>query len=125
MEQLRALTLSIYTMAAEHALDHGIIIADTKFEFGIPLESEEGIADTEPMLIDEVLTPDSSRFWPANSYQPGRAQPSYDKQYVREYLEALVARGEWNKKAPGPNLPPDVVTLTKAKYKEARDRLLN
>jgi phosphoribosylaminoimidazole-succinocarboxamide synthase len=129
MERLRHLSLAIYLAASEHALDRGIIIADTKFEFGIPLNAHpDAAADPTaiptPILVDEALTPDSSRFWPAHSYQPGRAQPSYDKQFVREYLESLVARGEWAKQPPGPPLPPDVVTLTRNKYREARDRLL-
>jgi phosphoribosylaminoimidazole-succinocarboxamide synthase len=117
MEKLRSLTLRIYRAAAEHALSRGIIIADTKFEFGLTPGS------AEPILIDEALTPDSSRFWPADSYQPGRAQASYDKQFLREYLERLVAAGQWNKQAPGPALPAEVVAATVAKYREAADRL--
>lgn len=113
METLREKTLAIYSMAAEHARARGIIIADTKFEFGVPLDGGE------PMLVDEALTPDSSRFWPANDYQPGRAQKSYDKQFLREYLEELVAKGQWNKQAPGPALPDAVVAATVAKYAEA------
>ena len=113
MERLRQLTLAIYAMASAHAAPRGIIIADTKFEFGMA----EG--DSEPMLVDEALTPDSSRFWPAASYQPGRAQQSYDKQFLREYLESLVAAGKWNKQVPGPELPADVVQATVAKYAEA------
>ena len=95
----------------------GIIIADTKFEFGIP----EG--STEPILIDEVLTPDSSRFWPADTYQPGREQNSLDKQYVRNYLEGLVAAGKWDKSPPGPVLPDEVVHKTLEIYKDAYRRL--
>ncbi len=117
MEQLRETTLAIYMAAAEHARSRGIIIADTKFEFGIP---ESG---TDPILIDEALTPDSSRFWPADDYQAGRAQKSFDKQYLREYLEKLVAQGAWNKQAPGPHLPAEVIDRTIAKYREAMDRL--
>ncbi|MBU6413757.1 MAG: phosphoribosylaminoimidazolesuccinocarboxamide synthase [Planctomycetes bacterium] len=117
MEQLRETTLAIYMAAAEHARSRGIIIADTKFEFGIP----EG--GTDPILIDEALTPDSSRFWPADDYAPGRAQKSFDKQYLREYLETLVAKNEWNKQAPGPQLPGEVVERTIAKYREAMQRL--
>ncbi len=125
METLRTLSLTIYTAAAVYAQERGIIIADTKFEFGLPIDASGVPApDAKPILIDEVLTPDSSRFWPLNSYVPGRAQPSYDKQYVREHLESLVARGQWHKAPPGPVLPPDVITLTLAKYREARDRLL-
>jgi phosphoribosylaminoimidazole-succinocarboxamide synthase len=117
MEQLRDMTIAIYMAAAEHARLRGIIIADTKFEFGIP----EG--GTDPILIDEALTPDSSRFWPADDYQPGRAQKSFDKQFLREYLETLVAKGAWNKQTPGPELPPEVVERTIAKYREAMERL--
>ncbi len=105
--KLRSLTLSIYTRAAEYALEHGIIIADTKFEFGF--------ADGELILADEVLTPDSSRFWPLASYKPGGAQPSFDKQYVRDYLESI----RWNKQPPAPPLPEDVAARTSEKYKEA------
>lgn len=117
MEQLREMTLSMYMAAAEHARMRGIIIADTKFEFGLV----EGSGD--PILIDEALTPDSSRFWPLDDYQPGRAQKSFDKQYLREYLETLVAKGSWNKQAPGPQLPQEVVDRTIAKYREAMERL--
>jgi phosphoribosylaminoimidazole-succinocarboxamide synthase len=117
MEKLRATSLAIYQAAAAHALARGIIIADTKFEFGMVDDS------TDPILIDEALTPDSSRFWPADSYQPGRAQKSFDKQYLREYLESLVAAGAWNKQAPGPELPADIVQATLAKYQEAKEKL--
>jgi phosphoribosylaminoimidazole-succinocarboxamide synthase len=105
--KLRDLTLAIYTRAAEYALTRGIIIADTKFEFGF--------VDGELILADEVLTPDSSRFWPLASYAPGGAQPSYDKQYVRDYLESI----RWNKQPPAPPLPDDVAVRTSEKYKEA------
>jgi phosphoribosylaminoimidazole-succinocarboxamide synthase len=118
MHNLRQRSLAIYTAAADYALQRGIIIADTKFEFGFP----EG-GDGEPMLIDEALTPDSSRFWPADRYQPGQAQPSFDKQYLREYLETLVDEGSWNKQAPGPELPAEVVHQTVARYAEARQKL--
>jgi len=117
MERLRTLTLSIYNAACEHALSRGIIIADTKFEFGLVPGSDE------PILIDEALTPDSSRFWPGDTYEPGHAQRSYDKQYLREYLERLVAAGSWNKQAPGPALPPDIVAATAGKYREAAQAL--
>jgi phosphoribosylaminoimidazole-succinocarboxamide synthase len=117
MEKLRGVSLAIYGAAAAHALERGIIIADTKFEFGIV----DGGGD--PILIDEALTPDSSRFWPADDYQPGRAQKSFDKQYLREYLEGLVKGGEWNKQAPGPVLPANIVEGTVAKYREAKERL--
>ena len=112
-EQVRDMSLSIYQDAAEYAHKRGIIIADTKFEFGT-----DRVGNL--VLIDEVLTPDSSRFWPADSYQVGISPPSFDKQYVRDYLETLA----WNKKAPGPRLPPEVIKNTAAKYREARDRLI-
>jgi phosphoribosylaminoimidazole-succinocarboxamide synthase len=110
-EQARAASLKIYYHARDYARKRGIIIADTKFEFGL--------LDSKLILIDEVLTPDSSRFWPADQYQPGKSQPSYDKQFVRDYLETL----DWNKTPPGPVLPPDVVAKTQAKYLEAYERL--
>lgn len=118
---LRDATLAIYKAAAEHALARGIIIADTKFEFGIPEDGtpQNSRVFTPPILIDEALTPDSSRFWPAASYEPGRAQKSYDKQYLREYLEELVATGKWDKSPPGPELPAAVVAGTQARYEEA------
>lgn len=121
MATLREISLGIYRAASAYALERGIIIADTKFEFGLPLGSEQkqGRVWQTPILIDEALTPDSSRFWPADRYAPGRAQPSYDKQFLREYLETLVARGEWNKRAPGPPLPDEVVRGTLARYEEA------
>lgn len=124
MESLRRATLAIYEAASAHARERGIIIADTKFEFGFPVDAC-GRADESrgPMLIDEVLTPDSSRFWPMDGYEPGRAQKSFDKQYLREYLETLVASGRWDKRAPGPTLPPEVAARTLEKYREARDRL--
>jgi phosphoribosylaminoimidazole-succinocarboxamide synthase len=106
-ERLRDLTLSIYKRAADYARTRGIIIADTKFEFGL--------IDGKIILADEVLTPDSSRFWPLESYQPGGAQPSYDKQYVRDYLESI----HWNKQPPAPALPDDVAQRTSEKYREA------
>jgi phosphoribosylaminoimidazole-succinocarboxamide synthase len=106
-EKLRDLTLTIYKKAADYAAGRGIIIADTKFEFG---QTEQGI-----ILADEVLTPDSSRFWPADRYQPGRAQESYDKQFVRDYLETI----KWNKQTPAPALPEDVAHKTSEKYIQA------
>jgi phosphoribosylaminoimidazole-succinocarboxamide synthase len=118
MERLRAYSLAIYTRASEHAAARGIIIADTKFEFGLLP------GDSEPILVDEALTPDSSRFWPAAEYAPGKAQRSFDKQYLREYLETLVAAGKWNKSAPGPELPENIVAATLAKYEEAAERLI-
>jgi phosphoribosylaminoimidazole-succinocarboxamide synthase len=123
MDRLRSLSLAIYTAAAAHALDRGILIADTKFEFGFPVDEHGEITSKEPMLVDEALTPDSSRFWPADHYQPGKPQASFDKQFLREYLESLVASGIWDKQAPGPVLPPKIVEQTLAKYREALDRL--
>lgn len=127
---LRDLSLKIYTEAAAYALERGIIIADTKFEFGFPVDGQGGPGGAvsgrvwnQPILIDEALTPDSSRFWPAASYQPGRSQPSFDKQFVREYLTGLVDRGEWDKTDPGPILPKEVVSGTIARYEEAYERL--
>jgi phosphoribosylaminoimidazole-succinocarboxamide synthase len=115
MCMLRDLSIAIYTMARDYAAGHGIIIADTKFEFGLPIGGDSG----KPILIDEVLTPDSSRFWPADQYKPGADQPSFDKQYVRNYLQGLVDKGQWNKTPPGPILPDEVVHNTLAKYLEA------
>lgn len=111
-EKVRDISIRLYTEAADYARDRGIIIADTKFEFG---EDEKG----NLYLIDEALTPDSSRFWPADSYRTGISPPSFDKQYVRDYLETL----DWDKTAPGPGLPQDVIENTAAKYREAQDRL--
>ena len=111
-ERVKQATLSIYNSCAAYALTKGIIIADTKFEFGL---DEQGTLT----LIDEVLTPDSSRFWPADQYKPGANPPSFDKQYVRDWLEA----SGWNKKAPAPKLPPEVITKTAEKYREALTRL--
>lgn len=124
MRWLRERSLAIYAAAAAHALERGIIIADTKFEFGIPIGPDGAPTDEEPILIDEALTPDSSRFWPADRYEPGHAQPSYDKQFVREYLESLVKAGAWDKTPPGPELPAEVIEGTLARYREAADRLM-
>jgi phosphoribosylaminoimidazole-succinocarboxamide synthase len=124
METLRRVSLQIYLMASEHARDRGIIIADTKFEFGLPVDEHGNVTSNTPILIDEAFTPDSSRFWPVDGYKPGGPQKSFDKQYLREYLERLVAEGKWNKQAPGPELPADIVAATVAKYAEARDRLM-
>jgi phosphoribosylaminoimidazole-succinocarboxamide synthase len=110
-ERVRQVSLEIYYRASAYAAERGITIADTKFEFGI--------LDKELIWIDEALTPDSSRFWPADQYSPGSAQPSFDKQFVRDYLE----RVGWNKQAPGPELPADVVAGTRQKYREAYQRL--
>lgn len=115
MTKLRDLSLAIYQLGHDHAAERGIILADTKFEFGKPLDDP----DADPILIDEVLTPDSSRFWPASEYQAGRDQASYDKQYVRNYLEQLVNAGDWDKTPPGPTLPQEIVGNTLAKYLEA------
>ena len=111
-EQVRATALSLYAHAAEHARARGILIADTKFEFGVD-------AAGRLTLIDEALTPDSSRLWPADTWQPGGSPPSFDKQFVRDYLETL----DWNKRAPGPKLPADIIEKTGAKYAEALRRL--
>ena len=111
-EKVKNATLAIYKDCAQYALTRGIIIADTKFEFGL---DEKGTLT----LIDEVLTPDSSRFWPADSYRPGANPPSFDKQYVRDWLET----SGWNKKAPAPKLPPEVIARTAEKYREALTRL--
>ncbi len=113
MEWLGATTLKLYTKARDYALQRGIILADTKFEFGILPGADE------PLLIDEIFTPDSSRFWPADQWQPGGEQPSFDKQIVRNYLETVVAAGEWDKTPPGPVLPDEVVEKSMARYKEA------
>lgn len=122
MERLRELTLAIYELAAAHALERGLILADTKFEFGFELD-DEGRPTERLLLIDEVLTPDSSRYWPAESYEPGHDQPSFDKQFLRNYLLDLVAQSAWNKSAPGPALPAAVVENTQARYREAFGRL--
>lgn len=111
VEKIRTISIDIYTMAAEHALEKGIIIADTKFEFGM--------IDDELIIIDEALTPDSSRFWPKDVYLPGGPQPSFDKQFVRDYLETL----NWNKTSPGPKLPADIIQKTSEKYRLAYEQL--
>jgi len=110
--QVKEVSLQLYKAAAEYALERGIIIADTKFEFGVDEKNQL-------VLIDEVLTPDSSRFWPADQYKPGSSPMSFDKQFVRDYLETL----DWNKTPPGPELPQDIVDKTAEKYKEALTRL--
>ncbi len=111
-ERVRAVSLQLYREAADYALARGINIADTKSEFG--LDEQDQL-----VLMDEALTPDSSRFWPAEEYQPGVSPPSFDKQFVRDYLETL----DWDKQPPGPELPPDIVARTGAKYREALERL--
>jgi phosphoribosylaminoimidazole-succinocarboxamide synthase len=110
-EKIKALSIAIYQKGAELADQKGIIIADTKFEFGL--------LNDEVILIDEVLTPDSSRFWPKASYQPGRGQESFDKQYLRDYLDSI----RWDKNPPAPALPPEVINNTRVKYLEALKRL--
>ena len=109
---LRDLTMKLYAFGTSHAESRGIILADTKFEFGL-------MPDGQVILIDEVMTPDSSRYWPRDQYEPGRAQPSFDKQFVRDYLERI----RWNKQPPVPSLPDDVVARTREKYLEAFKRL--
>ena len=111
-ERVRAVSLAIYTHVRDYAETRGIIVADTKFEFAL---DDEG----ELVLIDEVATPDSSRFWPADEYAPGMSPPSFDKQFVRDYLETL----DWDKQPPGPELPEDIAAKTAAKYREAMTRL--
>jgi len=122
MERLREVSVRIYSEAAAHAEARGIILADTKFEFGYAID-ERGRRTDEIILIDEVLTPDSSRFWPADEYEPGRDQNSFDKQHVRNYLQGLVDAGKWDKTPPGPELPTKVVERTLQRYAEAYDRL--
>ena len=117
MQWLQDATLRLYGLAREYAFARGIVLADTKFEFGmLP-------GGATPILIDEIFTPDSSRFWPADQWHPGEEQPSFDKQYVREHLETLVAAGEWDKTPPGPALPDDVLANTMSRYLEAYRRL--
>ena len=117
MEWLGETTLSLYCAARDYALERGIILADTKFEFG-QLPGQQ-----TPILIDEIFTPDSSRFWPAQEWEPGREQPSFDKQIVRNYLETLVAEGQWDKTPPGPQLPDEVVAKSIGRYLEAYELL--
>jgi phosphoribosylaminoimidazole-succinocarboxamide synthase len=113
--QLRERTLQTYIQGADHALTKGIIVADTKFEFGM--------LDGEIVIVDEVLTPDSSRFWPANDYEPGRTQVSFDKQPLRDYLESLRKAGQWDGEAPAPRLSADVVEITSRRYIDAYERI--
>ena len=115
-ERVRAISLEIYKCAAAYAEPRGVLLADTKFEFGLLNDSRPGRQAADELIwIDEALTPDSSRFWPAAQYNPGGPQPSFDKQFVRDYLERI----QWPKTPPGPELPPDVVAATRAKYREA------
>ncbi len=113
-DRVKRVSLEVFQTAGEHALKRGVIIADTKFEFGLDRNGDL-------VLMDEVLTPDSSRFWPADSYQPGKSPPSYDKQFVRDYLETL----DWDKTAPGPRIPQDVIDATSAKYREVCELLID
>jgi phosphoribosylaminoimidazole-succinocarboxamide synthase len=114
-ERLRELSMAIYERGRHLAAERGILLADTKFEFGL--------VGGRPILIDEVMTPDSSRFWPEESYRRGQGQPSLDKQPVRDYLESLTVRGEWDKRAPAPDLPDEVVEATTRRYLEVYRRL--
>lgn len=124
MERLRDVSLQMYTAASDHAAERGIILADTKFEFGYALDANNNPTE-EILLIDEVLTPDSSRFWPADDYEVGREQDSFDKQYVRNWLQDLVDAGQWDKTPPGPVLPDEIIANTIAKYREAASRLFH
>jgi len=124
MSRLRERSLNIYIAAAAYAEDHGIILADTKFEFGFPIDGDGRIVSDDPILIDEALTPDSSRFWAADAYEPGRSQKSFDKQFVREYLESLVQAGRWDRTPPGPHLPDEIIAGTLDRYGKARDLLV-
>jgi phosphoribosylaminoimidazole-succinocarboxamide synthase len=112
-ERVRDVSLAIYTRARDHAETRGIIVADTKFEYGLD-------KDGALVLIDEAVTPDSSRFWPIDSYAPGSSPPSFDKQFVRDYLETL----DWDKTDPGPELPAEIAAKTAEKYREAQNRLI-
>jgi len=124
IEKLEKVSLAIYAAASAYALRRGIILADTKFEFGLPMGADgEPEKNAEPILIDEALTPDSSRFWPADMYEPGHAQASFDKQFVREYLQGLVDAGSWDKTDPGPALPETVIAGTLERYRVAAERL--
>ena len=117
MAFLERTTLDLYARASDYARTRGIILADTKFEFGLLPGAKQ------PILVDEIFTPDSSRFWPADDWLPGREQPSFDKQIVRNYLETLVADGKWNKTPPGPTLPAEIAERTMARYLDAFERL--
>jgi phosphoribosylaminoimidazole-succinocarboxamide synthase len=119
-KKLKTLSIAIYGMARDYAKDRGIIIADTKFEFGLEIDPLTGEPVNQvPILVDEVLTPDSSRFWPADSYKPGTNPPSFDKQFVRDYLQDLFEKAKWNKTPPGPVIPDEIVEKTLAKYLES------
>ncbi len=123
MTALRDTTLRIYAEAARHARERGVILADTKFEFGFPVDARGEDTGEPPILIDEALTPDSSRYWPAESHEAGKEPHALDKQFVRDYLLGLVAQGKWDKTAPGPALPAAVVEKTVERYREAARRL--
>lgn len=122
MTRLRDLSLTIFEFGRSYAAKHGMILADTKFEFGFALD-ENGKPTDELLLIDEVLTPDSSRYWPAEDYEPGREQDNFNKQVFRNWLQEMCDRGEWNKTAPGPEIPSEIVQKTIEKYIEAAHRL--
>jgi phosphoribosylaminoimidazole-succinocarboxamide synthase len=113
-QRVKTISIALYEFAVKHAHERGIIIADTKFEFGVD-------AAGELVLIDEVLTPDSSRFWPLDTWRTGISPPSFDKQYLRDYLETL----DWNKQAPGPKLPAEIIARTSEKYLEAQCRIMS
>ncbi|MCA9292201.1 MAG: phosphoribosylaminoimidazolesuccinocarboxamide synthase [Phycisphaerales bacterium] len=123
MTRLRDTSMAIYKAARAHARERGIILADTKFEFGWPVDANGKRTSDELILIDEALTPDSSRYWPLDAWKPGGAQQSFDKQFVRDYLQELVDQGKWDKTAPGPELPDSVVAGTIARYREAIEKL--
>lgn len=122
METLRAYSMAIYEFGANYALEHGMILADTKFEFGFALD-ENGEPTNELLLIDEVLTPDSSRYWPAEEYAPGRDQNNFNKQVFRNWLQGICDRGDWDKTPPGPEVPQEIVQQTIEKYVVAAQRL--
>lgn len=122
MTRLRDLTLSIYRAAHDYAEERGIVIADTKFEFGHALDTG-GEPTARLLLVDEALTSDSSRFWPKEAWRPGQAQPSFDKQFLREWLLDLQRRGAWDRRPPGPTIPPEIVDATRERYREAIRRL--
>jgi phosphoribosylaminoimidazole-succinocarboxamide synthase len=136
MERLRTMTLAIYNAAHDYAATRGLILADTKFEFGFACRATDSrwesvprgdnlpnLESDFPILCDEALTPDSSRYWDAQKWKPGGEQSSFDKQFLREYLNGLTAAGKWNKQPPAPTLPPDVIEGTRARYEEVRRRL--
>jgi phosphoribosylaminoimidazole-succinocarboxamide synthase len=122
MTRLRELSFTIYEFGRDYALEHGMILADTKFEFGFALD-EDGQPTDELMLIDEVLTPDSSRYWPAEDFEEGREQDNFNKQIFRNWLQEMCDRGDWDKTPPGPEIPVEIVQKTIQKYVEAASRL--